>query len=116
MENKYKEALSRLKGMTTTSPFSDEKSDIDYNDLKKCDTQLQNDYLHDLSILEELINKETLDEPYLEADGYWDGNLVYDTWICPHCEARYEVGCDEYDYCPNCGQHLNWEFEEEEYE
>ena len=31
-------------------------------------------------------------EPFLEGDGYADGNIVYDTWRCP-----------------NCGQAIKWE-------
>lgn len=27
----------------------------------------------------------------LEGDGYSDGHLVYDTWICPNCESSYEM-------------------------
>lgn len=41
------------------------------------------------------------------GDGYADGNLVYDTYECPNCGATYELGCDEYKYCPNCGQAID---------
>ena len=39
-----------------------------------------------------------------EADGYADGELVYDTWYCSNC--GYVVDDDEpptWNYCPNCG-------------
>lgn len=26
-----------------------------------------------------------------------------DAWICPNCEAIYDID-DDYDFCPNCGQ------------
>lgn len=42
-----------------------------------------------------------------EGDGYSDGEMVYDTGICPNCSKSYEVGYDEYEYCPNCGQHID---------
>lgn len=45
--------------------------------------------------------------PGYEGDGYSDGEMVYDTWICPNCSESYEVGFDEYEYCPNCGQHID---------
>lgn len=45
-------------------------------------------------------------EPDFEGDGYADGFPMYDTWICPGCGKRYEVGYDEYDYCPACGQKI----------
>ena len=51
-------------------------------------------------------------KPYYEGDGYADGHMVYDTWICPKCGERYEVDYDNYDFCPNCGQALDWSEEE----
>ncbi len=53
------------------------------------------------------LEKQIAKKPYLEGDGYADGNLVYDTWICPNCETHYEVDYDDYDYCPNCGQKID---------
>ena len=45
-----------------------------------------------------------------EGDGYDDsGNLIYDTWICPNCEKDHEVDYDDYDFCPNCGQAIDWD-------
>lgn len=39
------------------------------------------------------------------ADGYADGELVYDTWACSEC--GYTVDTDDPDeltkFCPNCG-------------
>ena len=39
------------------------------------------------------------------ADGYADGELVYDTWTCSEC--GYTVDTDNVDeltkFCPNCG-------------
>lgn len=57
--NKYQEALKRLEGMVLTSPFKNDCGDgvVDMNDLYKCGTQLQNEYLHDLNVLKELVNK-----------------------------------------------------------
>lgn len=56
----------------------------------------------------EALEKQIPQRPNLEADGYADGQLVYDTWICPHCGEYYEVDYDDYDYCPNCGQAIDW--------
>ena len=52
--------------------------------------------------------KQIPKKPSLEGDGYADGHLVYDTWICPCCEKKYEVDYEEYDYCPECGQAIDW--------
>ena len=50
-----------------------------------------------------------------EGDGYADGQLVYDTAICPNCERRFDVDYEEhYDYCPECGQRLDWSVDEQE--
>lgn len=60
----------------------------------------------------EAVEKQTAKKPDYEGDGFSDGQLVYDTWICPCCGQHYEVDCDRYDYCPNCGQHIDWGDEE----
>ena len=48
--------------------------------------------------------KQKQKAPDYEGDGYADGELVYDTWICPNCGERYEVDYDDYEHCPKCGQ------------
>ncbi len=59
------------------------------------------------------VEKQIPKKPTYEGDGYApDGTLVYDTWVCPCCDKRYEVDYDDYDYCPNCGQKLDWSDEE----
>lgn len=98
--NKYQEALKRLEGMVLTSPFKDDVGDgvVDMNDLYKCGTQLQNEYLHDLNVLKELVDKAGSFEwiPFEMEDGFLycqipdvdeeilvtDGKHVWqDTWI-----------------------------------
>lgn len=55
------------------------------------------------------LEKQVAKKPSFEGDGYDpDGNLVYDTWICPCCEKHYEVDYEEYDYCHSCGQRIDW--------
>ena len=34
-------------------------------------------------------------------DGKW-------SYKCPCCGSRYEIDYDEYDFCPNCGQAIDW--------
>ena len=60
--------------------------------------------MDDIKVAIEKQNKKT---PILSGDGYWNGELVYDTWECPNCGKHYEVDYDDYDYCPNCGQAIN---------
>ena len=57
----------------------------------------------------EAVEKQKPKKPDYEGDGYDDeGVLVYDTWICPCCGERYEVGYNDYKYCPKCGQAIDW--------
>ncbi len=60
----------------------------------------------------EAVEKQTSKEPDYEGDGYSNGQLVYDTWVCPCCGQSYEVDYDDYEYCPYCGQHIDWSDEE----
>lgn len=42
-----------------------------------------------------------------EADGYYNGELIYDTWYCSNCD--YVVDDDEpptWNFCPNCGARM----------
>lgn len=50
-----------------------------------------------------------------EADGYADGEFVYDTWYCSNCD--YAVDDDEpptWNFCPNCGAHMAVKGEDDE--
>ena len=53
----------------------------------------------------------------LEADGYADGELVYDYGKCPKCGWEFEEDDKDWEepYCCHCGQKLKW-FESEEKE
>ena len=55
----------------------------------------------------EAVEKQKSKSPTLEGDGYdEDGEMIYDTWICPSCGEDYEVDYDDYDFCLNCGQRI----------
>lgn len=56
----------------------------------------------------EALEKQTPKQPGLEGDRYADGHLVYNTWICPFCRKQYEIDYEKYDFCPNCGQAIDW--------
>ena len=71
----------------------------------KCNHDIQKD----IETVQELVDKATSTKPNYEGDGCDEnGNVIYDTWICPCCETRYEVDYHDYQYCPNCGQKLDW--------
>lgn len=73
---------------------------------------LYNIPLKSMEMIVQTLEKQIPKKPSYEGDGYADGHLVYDTWICPCCEKRYEVDYDNYDHCPNCGQKIDWGDEE----
>ena len=54
------------------------------------------------------LEKQVAKNPYLWGDGYYNGELIIDMYDCPNCERTYEIECDDYKYCPNCGQKLDW--------
>ncbi len=57
--------------------------------------------------------KQSAKKPYIWGDGCDDkGNIIYDMYNCPNCDKSYEIDYEEYDYCPNCGQHIDWSEEE----
>ena len=59
------------------------------------------------------LEKQIPKMPTYDGDGYApDGTFIWDEWICPCCGRRYEVDYDDYDYCPDCGQKLDWSNEE----
>lgn len=62
--------------------------------------------LKNVEVVISALEKQIPKIPNVEGDGYADGELVYDTWICPYCEEHYEINYDDYDYCPRCGQHI----------
>ena len=54
-------------------------------------------------------------EVYYSGDGYADGYMVYDMAECPNCGREFEEsdeiwGCN---FCPDCGQALEWEVEQD---
>ena len=61
-----------------------------------------------LDMAKRALEKQMPKSPDIEGDGYDDeGKLIFDTWICPSCGRRYEIDYDAYEYCPNCGQHID---------
>lgn len=63
-----------------------------------------------LDMAVEALEKQIPKKPDYEGNGYDDnGNLVYDTAYCPNCRHEFEVDYDATDYCPTCGQAIDWE-------
>ena len=67
-----------------------------------------------LEEVREAVEKQNPKTPTYDGDGYApDGSFVWDEWSCPRCGTIYEVEYDEHDYCPNCGQHIDWSEEDD---
>ena len=55
------------------------------------------------------LEKQIPKKPTYDCDGYAPGGIfVWDEWICQNCGSRYELEYDDYEYCPNCGQAIDW--------
>lgn len=50
------------------------------------------------------------------SNGYSDGLPVYDEAECPNCSKHFEEYGEAWkcNFCPDCGQALNWDCEEKE--
>lgn len=69
--------------------------------------------LENVEIVVESLEKYVPKKVIYDGDGYApDGTFVWDEWLCPNCNSRYEVEYEEHDYCPNCGQAIDWSVEE----
>lgn len=72
-------------------------------------TDNQMDFVEEITMAIEALKKQIPQQPNYEGDGYDDsGNILYDTWICPNCEDRYELDYEIHQFCPVCGQRIDW--------
>ena len=99
---KYQEALNRILDDDYDFPH-------DFYGEDKATTKER-----DTDIMQELVDKATLKKPNIWGDGYDDkGQLIYDMYDCPNCDKTYELDYEKYDYCPKCGQAIDWSDENE---
>lgn len=67
----------------------------------------------DFNRVKNALEKQAAKKPDYEGDAVdEDGDIIYDTWICPNCEKRYEIEYDDYKFCPGCGQKIDWNSED----
>lgn len=86
-------------------------------DQKTLDSEIKNSNPIRIAIgrLAELEYKQVPKQLDYEAEGYDDnGELIYDTAYCPRCRYSFEVDYESPNYCPDCGQALDWSNIEEE--
>lgn len=108
MREKWREGVTRVGDMSFAIQYlTDNMPDTEaYNEL---DSHIFTDsewFAFNVAI--ESLEKRIPQKPIREGDGCWNGELVYDTWICPSCGESYEIEYDRYDYCPVCGQAIDW--------
>lgn len=104
-------SLERLKDIDFRKQVVEHINYMEYMDIK--DELEEYKQLGTLEEVREAVEKQKPKTPTYCGDGYApDGSFVWDEWICPRCGICYEVDYDEYDYCPNCGQHIDWGEEE----
>lgn len=79
------------------------------------DLELRETDKQDIAILQELIDKETPKKPIEKIISYdYDEQGTFKNKIiqCPNCEFELynEYECIDYtfNYCPNCGQKIDW--------
>lgn len=109
-ENRYQKALRDVNQLLTLV-----KDDIDTRYHKLCA----------MTELEELVNKATakkvirrVESASYDCDDHSYGEFEYEVVVCPNCGMKLvdeaeEVDLTETEYCPFCGQHLDWENEDE---
>lgn len=57
----------------------------------------------------EAMEKQKPKTPDIWGDGCdKKGNIIYDMYDCPNCGKSYEIEGEKYDYCPSCGQAIDW--------
>ena len=88
IKEECEKAFKRLNGMIITSPFEEDL--IDYNDLKKYDTQLQNDFMDDVMVFMQLIEEHFNPQPYKFED------LKVGIWVWDDVEHEYRKILEAY--------------------
>lgn len=105
-----KEAIGLIDHRTVIKRFAEIEYKNGFHGKEACSYALKKAEKQAIEALEKQIAKR----PHYEGDGYDpEGELIYDTWRCPNCNEAYEVDYDEYDYCPNCGQRIDWSEEDD---
>lgn len=98
------EAIEKLKNMRLYMQIEDKNNDCKFT---------EDDYkANEMAI--QALEKQIVKKPEYEADGYEDGELVYDYAKCPICGHAFEYGINDWrcEYCSYCGQKMDWSDEE----
>lgn len=80
---------------------------IDY--CLKCDNDRIPTTQEDLWIIKEALEKQIPYEPYKFSESCKGGSIL----VCGNCNGVMELALGELNYCPNCGQKIDWSEVEE---
>lgn len=90
-----------------------EKKEIEKEFLKHISKDLKELNCYLSKALINAIKKQIPETPYYGNSYDNNGEIIYDTYECPNCHKSYDVNYDgQYNYCPRCGQELDWRMED----
>ena len=69
---------------------------------------IHKDWVECLRLCRKVLEKQIPKKPIITIDGFFNGQPIYDTWGCPNCGKVNETDFEDYEYCPICGQALDW--------
>lgn len=105
-----KEAIDELESIKAETEYKNDE----YRKAYKMENTIYEIRIDALEKAIEALEKQIPKKPDLVGEGYDDeGQLVYDTWVCPSCDTSYECYYDDYDFCPKCGQKIDWSEEDD---
>ena len=58
-------------------------------------------------LFESLIEKQMPKKANIDIGYDTEGN-AWNNWRCPCCRKNYLLDDEEYNYCPQCGQKIDW--------
>lgn len=110
MNNKYQEALNKIKNKLTTVEYlqplqATNKSTTFQEAFERAEgIEMTIEREEELKTLQELVDKET-PKKMTETTSYSTTRAC----LCPICHKRWSMSNRrKYKYCPNCGQKLDW--------
>ena len=110
---KYQEALDRIGSDATNYHLS-------FSTLSSVIISQEKETMADRELLQELVDKETpLPVDKKTVNIFVVNNLYNESWegYCLRCNSIVKKDFnEEVNYCPHCGQHLNWQQNENENE
>ncbi len=97
---------NKINDVKTLSRLYEKLSDQEVREYRELQTYKK---LGTVEEFREAKKKRIPERPNIWGDGHDDeGEPIYDMYDCPSCGKSYEIDYDKSDYCPNCGQAIDW--------